>query len=311
MDNDIGNEVGTSANDIYDAIVEQTYIVGTDTILVDDVVFQWQEEPESGWSSFPGVMGLDMLQTPFDLVPGADKDNDGIPDQFEPDSEYYANNVPPAQWDVDNDGVPDWRDPSQWPQLGATAIKRFTLAVEPNFDNERYQALAGYPQPYDTVESPPDDQRFLISSGPFDLVPDSSVQIVFAVMFADWDGIYQEPDTALAYIDEYAELWYEMYWFLYTGIEEHAGKELYTSLSLSPNPAGAKTKALFTMPAGGSVSLKIFDASGRLMKGLISGYRPAGSHSICIQPHDLSQGMYFVILETPYEKSTRSLIVVR
>ncbi|UCF70943.1 MAG: hypothetical protein JSW49_01320, partial [candidate division WOR-3 bacterium] len=226
VDCDIGNEVG-SGDDRFSGIVYREYIIGNDTIIVDDVAYQWQEQEEPGTPPWiPGTIGFDLVQTPFDLVEGMDKDGDGILDQYERDSVYYVTNLPFAMWDVDNDGVPDWRDPSQWPQVGLSALKRFTHVINPQFDAQRYAMMAGYNivtglyEPYDTIPPDPDDQRFLLASGPFDLEPDSIMTLVFAVVFAEWMDIYVRPDTAIALIDKWAEDYYNMYWYLYTGIEE-------------------------------------------------------------------------------------------
>jgi hypothetical protein len=133
---------------------------------------------------------------------------------------YFVTNLPSYLWDVDLDGLPDWRDPSEIPQLGMTALKRFTLQVEPNLDFERYMCLAGYNfrtgiyEPYDTVPPNPDDQRWLQSSGPWDLMPDSTVTIVLAVLFADWHGLYMRPDSALVGPDHWAQFCHDMNWFV-------------------------------------------------------------------------------------------------
>ncbi|UCF70951.1 MAG: hypothetical protein JSW49_01365, partial [candidate division WOR-3 bacterium] len=218
---------GLGANDRCCAVLEREYIVNGDTILVDNTGYQWQELEEPGMPPwYPGVIGFDLLQTPFDLVAGMDKDGDGILDQYERDSVYYVNNLPQYLWDVDNDGVPDWRDPSQWPQLGMIAFKRFSGLPRPDTDPERFLSMAGYDfmtgqyAPYDTAAADPDYWTFLESSGPFDMLPDSSVTLIFAVIFAYWIDIYDRPDTAIALIDKWAEDYYNMYWYLYTGIEE-------------------------------------------------------------------------------------------
>ncbi|MCK4941653.1 hypothetical protein KAS45_06125, partial [candidate division WOR-3 bacterium] len=276
-DNDIGNEAGTSANDRTSGIVAQWYVIDGDSIWVDDLAYQWQEEEEPGTPPWwPGTIGFDLLQTPFDLVPGADKDGDGILDQYERDSTYYVNNLPPSMWDVDNDGLPDWRDASENPQVGMTAMKRFTLQVEPNIDAERYATLAGYNfvsglyEPFDTLPPDPDDQRFLMASGPFDLAPDSIVTLVFAVMLADWYGIYQTPDTALVLVDEWAQYFYDMYWFTYTGIEEN--REIGISnggLTITPNPTSRRGTVSFSLPMRGHVSLKLYNIAGQLINTLV------------------------------------------
>ena len=76
-DNDIGNEAGDEANDRISGIVGQWYVIDGDSTWVDDLGYQWQEVEEPGtppW--FPGAIGFDYLQSPYDLVFGADKDEE-------------------------------------------------------------------------------------------------------------------------------------------------------------------------------------------------------------------------------------------
>lgn len=318
-DCDIGNEMGPSANDRCTGIVCREYVIGGDTIVVDDVVYQWQEVTEPGappWD--PGVIGFDLLQTPFDFVAGMDKDGDGILDEYERDSAYYVNNLPQYMWDADTDGVPDWRDPSQWPQLGVSALKRFTLSFDPVTDAQRYLTMAGYNyltglyEPYDTVIPDPDDQRFLLASGPFDLEPDSVVTLIFAVMFADWLGTYLRPDTALALIDQWAEDRYNMYWYLYTGIEENLESRISNfELRISPNPVVSSSRISFTMPYGDNVSLKLYNSLGQLVETVFDGVMPAGVHERRLNGRSLPQGAYFLVVETPAAAQRRSFVVVR
>lgn len=219
-DADIGNEAVTG-NDICGCIVGRWYVINGESLWVDDLGYQWQEEIEPGsppW--WPGVIGVDYLQSPWDLVANEDKDSDGIPDQYERDSVYFVTYLPPEQWDSDGDLTPDWRDPSQIPQWGMTSYKRFTLNLEPNKDNERYATMAGYNfktgqyEPYDSIPPQPDDQRFFMGSGPFALPPDSVVTVMVAIMFADWMNVYARPDTALVLIDHPIQYIYDMNWLL-------------------------------------------------------------------------------------------------
>jgi hypothetical protein len=222
-DNDIGNESGTSANDRISGIVGQWYVIDGDSTYIDNLGYQWQEVEEPGtppW--FPGTIGFDYLQSPWDLVPNADKDGDGILDQYERDSAYFYNviGVMDSLFDADLDGTPDFRDPSQIPQLGMTAFKRFTLNLEPNVDFERYTTLAGYNfrtgvrEPYDTVPPDPDDQRFLQCSGPFELEPESTAIVLVGIVFANWNGEFLRPDSALVEVDGTAQFIFDQNWLL-------------------------------------------------------------------------------------------------
>jgi len=317
-DNDIGNESGTSANDIISGIVGQWYYIAGESLWVDAVGYQWQTEieptPAPPW--WPGAIAFDLLQTPFDLVEGHDKDNDGIPDQYEQDSSYYWNNVPPSMWDVDYDNVPDWRDPSENPQHGMTAFKRFTLSSEPNIDGERYLTLAGYDingqyNPYDTAPPMPDDQRFLMSSGPFDVPVDSSIFMVFAVILTNWDSLQSRPDTAVAQVDKWAQLYYDMYWFLYTGLTEENTHQIEHGLYLMPNPAVGITQVSFTTMRPGLVSVTLYNSIGQVAKKIIKENIPSGVHNIDIHTRNLVQGTYFIVVETAHYKLSRSLVILR
>jgi hypothetical protein len=318
-DCDIGNEVG-SPDDRYAGIVHRTYLVDYDTIVVDNVVYQWQEVEEPGppppW--WPGTIGFDLLQTPFDMVAGMDKDGDGILDQYERDSAYYVNNLPAAMWDADNDGVPDWRDPSQWPQLGMTALKRFTLLFDPATDAQRYATLAGFNfltgqyEPFDTVPSNPADQRFVLASGPFNLAPDSVATLIFAVMFADWYGMYMTPDTALVLVDQWAEDYYNMYWYLYTGIEENCEFRIANcGLRTIPNPVISSANIMFSLSTPDHISLNLYNSVGQHVMKIMEGYRTACDHDILIDTHKLPQGTYFLSLETSKKREYRTIVILR
>jgi hypothetical protein len=298
-------------------IVRKCYILSGDTIWVDNIGYMWEEPVAPGTPPQPpGVIGVDMLQTPFDLQWGMDKDGDSIPDQYERDSVYYVNNVPQYLWDADNDGVPDWRDPSQWPQLEMTALKRHIFF--PNSDADCYMTMAGYNwqtgiyEPYDTFPSQPGDFGFTISSGPFDLVPDSTATIVFAVMFANWWNIYDQPDTALIEVDNVAQNWYDMYWHLYTGIEEHCEFRISNcEMNILPNPMSDKGTVSFLLPKADHISLKLYNIAGRLVDDLIDSRVNAGRHTVNVNVTDLPQGTYFLVFETPSVRKSRSVTIVR
>ncbi len=317
-DNDIGNESGINANDIFAGILERDYTIGGSVYHADNIAYQWQEQAESGWNPpIPGVIGFDLLQTPFDLVEGCDKDCDGIPDQYEQDSAYYAQNVPPSQWDADQDYIPDWRDASENPQKGMTALKQFTLNLEPNTDPGRYLSLAGYNlngqyQPYDTVPSAPDDQRFLMGSGPL-IIPANSVQtFVFAVMFANWHDIYGSPDTAVVLVDQWAQHYYDMSWFHYTAINEHAsdGRSL-TQFSIQPNPVTKQGMVRFGLVKPAKVEVRLFDAAGRLVREVFHGALNAGVHDLKMDTRREPSGTYFLVLEAGGQCATRQFVIVR
>jgi hypothetical protein len=302
-----------AANDLCTGIVARAYVIGGDTVVIDNIGYQWQTGATPS-----GAIVFDLLQTPFDLVPGEDKDNDGILDQFERDSVYYVNNLPPSMWDVDNDGVPDWRDASENPQIGMTAFKQFTIPTEPQLDPLRYMMLAGYNwqtgiyEPYDTLIPTAADQRFLMSSGPFDLAPDSMVTIAFAVFFADWYSTFTAPDTALAPVDGIVQLYYDMSWYLYTGIQEDREFQISDcELRVSSSPIRGQGTISFSLPAAMPVSMRLYNTAGQVVRDFKDQQLDAGRYSVNINMDNLSSGTYFLVLDTPAGRRSQSFVVVR
>ena len=306
-------DIGDALDDVCTGIVEKPYFIDDNLYIVDNLGYQWNwDDNDPTW----GAIGFDLLQTPFDLQIGQDKDNDGILDQYERDSAYYWDNLPISKWDVDNDGVPDWRDASENPQLEMTALKRFTLDTDPSIDPERYMILAGYNfqtglyEPYDTVIPPPDDQRFSLSSGPFDISVDSIITVVFAVVLADF-GADATPaaESCLVLADHLAQIQYDMNW-LYAVAETPTSQILKTNLAVCPNPSAVNTKISYALAKSGAVSIKLYNTLGQLIKEVFNGYKASGNCTVDLNTRGLAQGTYFLVLESPNGKMSRSLVVL-
>ncbi len=301
----------TITNDFSTAIIGRWYVINGESLWVDNLAYQWEN------TGSHGVIGFDLLQTPFDLQWGCDKDHDSIPDQYERDSSYYWNNLPAYKWDVDNDFLPDWRDASENPQSGMTAFKKFTLFLEPNKDNERYLSLAGYNfrtgqyEPYDTVITQPgDDYRLLMASGPFQLMPDSTVTFIFAILFANWHNIYQTPDTAIVLVDKWAQAFYDLNWHL--GIREFSQISMPgLNLKVHPQIIHNFADVCFNLKESDALSLNLYNLNGQKIKSIFEGNRSAGHHQLRLYTKGLPAGVYFLVLETSKEKQEKKVIIIK
>jgi hypothetical protein len=84
----------------------------------------------------------------------------------------------------------------------------------------------------------------------------------------------------------------------------------------TPNPFGAGTTISFDLPREADVSLRVYDASGRLVRVLVDGHRGPGLQTADWNGEDESRrrvpsGVYFCRLETGSEIFTRKLVVLR
>ena len=141
---------------------------------------------EDGFSEAPGFIGYKFLRgalAEYDI----DRNGDGV-----------VNNSP-----VNIGGI-DVYDIWQGWNIGLHSFKIFgRLAGDPSTEWERYMALSGHNfkedqtqsyQPYD-LTSTPEDQRFLMTTGPFTLKQGDPAEIVVALMAAPPSGTESDPVT--------------------------------------------------------------------------------------------------------------------
>ncbi|NOR17442.1 T9SS type A sorting domain-containing protein, partial [candidate division WOR-3 bacterium] len=67
----------------------------------------------------------------------------------------------------------------------------------------------------------------------------------------------------------------------------------------------------FSLSTSGMVLLKLYNTIGQLVKEIIQEHMSAGNYNIDLNTKELSQGTYFLVLETPDNKTSRSLVILR
>jgi flagellar hook assembly protein FlgD len=83
-----------------------------------------------------------------------------------------------------------------------------------------------------------------------------------------------------------------------------------------PNPFNPSTTIEFGLKEGGHVSLRIYDAAGRLVRSLIDESRPAGRYSVDWDGKDriggrAASGVYFYRLMAGSFLETRKMVLLR
>jgi hypothetical protein len=229
-DGDIGG-----ANNDYAGLFLHRYVHSPslqDSLWVDNVGMEWSG-PETGWPTYPGVLAIDFFQSPFLRQP--DGHIRGWPDT----TTVYPNGL-----DDNHNGLID--EPAEGEQVGMTAYKIFTLqAGDPAGDGKQYEALQGKEwwvtpplyAPYDSLDNTPNDKRFLQSTGPFVLAPDSMVTVTVGVMAAPMSHLPSDRDTS--------------FWRL--AITDNSAQQVYNNNWLAPQPPPSPGFAL--IPGDGKVTI--------------------------------------------------------
>jgi subtilisin family serine protease len=92
-----------------------------------------------------------------------------------------------------------------------------------------------------------------------------------------------------------------------------AGPEAHgLALQVFPNPVRGSGGVRFEIPRTADVTLVVYDVSGRRVRTLVRGPRPAGDHrAIWMPAPGEAPGVYFVRLSTGRESLTRKVTVLR
>jgi hypothetical protein len=80
--------------------------------------------------------------------------------------------------------------------------------------------------------------------------------------------------------------------------------------SARPNPFSGSTELRFAVPSGGRVSVKIYDAGGRLVRTLVDEEVGAGRYRAVWEGQGVSPGVYMAILETGREREVRKVTLL-
>jgi hypothetical protein len=79
-----------------------------------------------------------------------------------------------------------------------------------------------------------------------------------------------------------------------------------------PSPFNPTTNIDFTLPAGGKISLNIYDVLGREVAVLVNGEMKAGErHQAVFDASNLSSGVYFSRLEFEGKQLMKKLLLLK
>ncbi len=224
---------------------------------------------------------------------------------------------------------------------------------DPGNDEQKYQYLTGthsnsmgyrfMQHPFDRADSV-FDYRFLHSYGPYEIVDGETLSFVFAGVMGsslnggvedslrpgEWLlGLRRNADNALRFYYLGSQIsdplhpsgpYEDIHWGVPpTGVEEGEHDSPQLSLQLfqnHPNPFHHSAAISYMLPASGSVALKIYDITGRLVKTLVDESQESGVYRVQWDGKDTSgqgvpSGIYFYRLLAGDSTSTKKMILLR
>ena len=76
-----------------------------------------------------------------------------------------------------------------------------------------------------------------------------------------------------------------------------------------PNPFNRLTEIDYNLSSASEVDLVVCDVTGRTVKHINEGYKPAGKHKISINAEDLTAGVYYYTLKTKNFSDTKKMLI--
>jgi hypothetical protein len=81
------------------------------------------------------------------------------------------------------------------------------------------------------------------------------------------------------------------------------------ALSVAPNPFSRTTEVNYSLPGAVNVALRLYDASGALVRTLVQRHVAAGSYAAHLDATRLAHGIYFLKLDTRNCNTTQKLVI--
>ena len=135
---------------------------------------------------------------------------------------------------------------------------------------------------------------------------------LFSVAFADANnGISTGKTGVEVYTTDGGSTWSEIAPVLNPNAGTITGKrESKVSLEQNfPNPFNPSTNISYTLPYNASVSLEIFDITGKEVAQLVNAVENKGSHSVSFNASNLSSGVYFYSIRVSSGNTTISKVM--
>ena len=300
-------------------------LMGTDTLR--NMVFVYNDSNEdAAYGVAPPSQGIQLLQGPIGLANGRDDDFDS--DVDEPGERLGAtatSTIPNAgPFGTGDPGTSEefyrymqglWQDGSPYTAMGSgyntdgpatpfmypgdPATGEFWSAINSDGNGTR---LNGF------------NRRMVISAGPFRLMPDSSVVLLYAMPYGQGTDHLNSVTVMRGYASSLQRLHANGSFASSRPVPGAPGTPPSNGpLTLSrvqPNPVAGAAHATLTLPADAPVRATVLDVLGRQLAVVVDGTLPRGSHELAI-PNGLTPGTYMLRVQVPGGEETLTFSVVR
>ena len=158
----------------------------------------------------------------------------------------------------------------------------------------------------------PNDQRQLISTGPFRLEVDKPVTIIKAYIAARGADALNSIEVSREIADYVSYFYISNFGEFPVSVDNRDFLVLDFKLFQNyPNPFNPSTKISWHSPVGSWQTIKVFDVLGREVATLVDEFRNAGSYEVEFDAAGLASGIYYYQLKSSDFIETKKMILIR
>lgn len=158
----------------------------------------------------------------------------------------------------------------------------------------------------------PGDRRIQLNSGPFNMAPRDTQEVIFAQIVTSSTSRLGSI-TYLKYLAKYVKDFYETGMFP-KPTDINNGTELPTQFSLEqnyPNPFNPKTNIIYELPVARNVTISVFNSLGEKISTLVNEFKEPGRYTVEFNGSNLSSGIYFYYLESGEYIKTKKMVLLK
>ena len=153
-----------------------------------------------------------------------------------------------------------------------------------------------------TISAGPADIGNITSSGPYTIAAGDSIELGFALAA---DVNLDNVRTAIANARG-------KFSGILTGIKQNNQAPITFNLEQNyPNPFNPSTVIKYSLPAGGNVTVKVYDILGNEVRTLVSENKGAGNYSVTFDARGLPSGVYLYKLTAGNYTSVKKLVLLK
>ena len=162
------------------------------------------------------------------------------------------------------------------------------------------------------VDTLPGDKHLLLSSGPFDLLPGDTQEIVLAYVIGQGTSNINSVEVLRKMADTVRAV-FNSNFTVFTPVHT-AKNDIPQSYSLSqnyPNPFNPTTVISYGVPVNSQVTLKVYDVLGREVQTLVDENKHAGSYRLTFNAGNLPSGVYFLRLQAGSFGMVKKMVLLK